>query len=774
MKSVQSRWMKKIITGLIMFLFLIVTVSAVLFYFIFTNDLKDQLVRTNVELLDHMEQKLDLVLKSIDNEAIQLVQYDEIKTFFDDSLPQGERTENDYRIGSHIDRLIRSNEYLFSVDIYSYSQDRLVSGDILTEEMRLKDYAWIGQFAQFDGYSNWLASRKLLISNSNFPIYRNVVSFIRTYPLIHSTGTRKGAIAFNLKEEMLLPLIHHEGDAQGLNLVLDKGGLVVLHPDESKLGENMGSTPFVAQMAAEGKSAGYFHAKVENKDSIVFYKVNPYTGWRITRIVSEIELNKPLTVIRNTLAVLSGMILITAAVLALAVGRWTFKPLNRFLGTISSRLNAVSPGLTGEAGGDGFRILESRFEDFLVNSEQLQQQVRETKPILKWQLVIELLSDSKINISNTRQHMGMLGIQLDMNRFVVMVAEFDQRNESLTAQDTHLYNYALCNVAEELIQAEGKGVAIELENGCCAILMSFQDSGVEAELRASVVADLIKNYVAENFKRTVTIGVGGLAEAAGEISQSFKQACDVLAYRLILGSNMVITRDDVQSDESAQYYRLVAMTDGMMDSLKLLDGEKLKAQTDRWFEAFTQYGVPPEMIRQLNLQCLMKAAVVAGEAGIEPEQFRMPQEMRDALNQYDSLDEMKGFFLTMLREYMDLIRTKRGKREKSDLIVKVLDYINKDFGRADLSLNLLADELRVSVSHLSRLFKEQTESNFIDYLMNLRINQAKRLLMETDEKIKVIAESVGYSNVNTFIRIFKKLTALTPSEYREQRQEQQE
>ncbi|MFM9330003.1 helix-turn-helix domain-containing protein [Paenibacillus mesotrionivorans] len=766
--SAENRWMKKVITGLIMFLFLIITVSAVLFYLIFTDDLKDRLIRTNVELLEHMEQKLELVLKNVDNEALQLIQYEEVRKFFDDDLPQGERTDNDYRVGNHIDRLIHSDEYLFSVDMYSYSQDRLVSGDILTEELRVRDYSWIGRFSQFDGYSDWLGSRKVLLRNSNFPIYRNVVTFVRTYPMIHSSGYRKGAVAFNLKAELLLPLIHHEQDAQGVSLVLDKDGVVVIHPDESSLGESWSSTPFVAEMAAMDKRSGYFKATVNNKASTVFYKVNPYTGWRIVRVVSEIELNKPLIVIRNSLTVLSALILLLAAVLAFAVGRWTFKPLDRFMETITAKLNALAPHPAGDAGGDGLKLLESRFEDILVKSEQLQQQVRDTKPILKWQLVMELLSDYKINISNTRQYMDMLGMELDMNRFVVLAAEFDQRSEPLTPRDIHLYNYALCNVAEELIQAEGKGVAIELENGRCAILMSFQDGDGEDELRAGVVAELIKNYVAENFKRTVTIGVGGLAETPGEIHLSFKQACNVLAYRLILGTNTVITQDDVQGEESAPFYRLVMMTDGIMDSLKLLDGDKLKTQIDRWFLAFTQYGVPPELIRQMSLQCLMKAAVVAGEAGIEPEQFRLPQEMRDSLNQHDNLEDMKGFILSALRECMEQIRHKRSSREKNDLVVKVLDYIHANFSRADLSLNMLADEFHVSVSHLSKLFKEQTESNFIDYLMNLRMIQARRLLVETDAKIRDIAEAVGYSNVNTFIRIFKKLTVLTPSEYREQ------
>ncbi|THF76889.1 helix-turn-helix domain-containing protein [Cohnella fermenti] len=773
MNSEHNRWIIKLITSLILFLFLIVTVSALIFYFTFTSDLKTRLVRTNEALMEHMNQKLELVFKNIDNEAIQLVQDDEVKNFFDDNLPEDRRATADYRIGERLDRLIRSDEYLFSVDLYSYSQDRLVSGDILTEESRQSNYDWIGRFAGFDGYSDWMGSRKLLLRNSSFPIYRNVVTFVRTYPLIHSAEDRRGAVAFNMKEELLLALIHSRDDDQGINLVLDKEGRVVLHPDQAKLGEDWSTVPFVkklvSQAALQGQSSGTFGATAEGNPVMVFYQTSSYTSWTMVRIVSEFELNKPLTVVRNTLAVLSGVLLLLAAVLALALGRWTFRPLNRFLATITSRLNALSPQPGASAGGDRFQLLESRFEDILVNSERLQQQVRETKPILKWQLVIELLSDYKINIANTRQYMDMLGMPLDGNRFVVLVAEFDQRQDqdTLTPRDKHLYNYALCNVAEELILAEHNGVAIELENGCVAILMSFEDDDAEAELRAGALADLIKNYAAETLRRTITIGVGGLADSTEKLHLSFAQANEALSYRLVLGTNTVIAWEDVQGEESSRFYRLVAMTDAMMDSLKLLDVEKLKAQTDRWFEALAQSAVPPEMIRQLSLQCLMKASVVAGEAGIDPEQFRMPQEMRDMLNQSDSLTDMKEFLLSVLQDYAERIRSKRGHREKSDLIVKVLDYIRTNFGQAELSLNLLADEFRVSVSHLSKQFKEQTESNFIDYLMNLRIDTAKRMLTDTDGKIKDIAEAVGYSNVNSFVRIFKKLTALTPSEYRE-------
>jgi YesN/AraC family two-component response regulator len=65
------------------------------------------------------------------------------------------------------------------------------------------------------------------------------------------------------------------------------------------------------------------------------------------------------------------------------------------------------------------------------------------------------------------------------------------------------------------------------------------------------------------------------------------------------------------------------------------------------------------------------------------------------------------------------------------------------------------------------MFKDYTGGNFIDYLMEIRICKSKELLAETNGKIRDIAEAVGYANVNSFTRIFKKMTGLTPSEYRE-------
>lgn len=73
----------------------------------------------------------------------------------------------------------------------------------------------------------------------------------------------------------------------------------------------------------------------------------------------------------------------------------------------------------------------------------------------------------------------------------------------------------------------------------------------------------------------------------------------------------------------------------------------------------------------------------------------------------------------------------------------------------------------MSYSYLSRYFKQQTGCNFIYYLYRLRIDKAKEMLKNSGFKINQIAENVGFSDVNNFIRMFKKYEGITPGKYRE-------
>jgi AraC-like DNA-binding protein len=99
------------------------------------------------------------------------------------------------------------------------------------------------------------------------------------------------------------------------------------------------------------------------------------------------------------------------------------------------------------------------------------------------------------------------------------------------------------------------------------------------------------------------------------------------------------------------------------------------------------------------------------------------------------------------------------------LVDGVISFLNAGSSK-DVSLELCAEKAGTTPYTLSRAFKQVIGSNFIDYVTDLKLEQAKKLLLESDLRIHEIADRVGYQP-SYLIRQFKKSTGLTPGQYRE-------
>lgn len=116
--------------------------------------------------------------------------------------------------------------------------------------------------------------------------------------------------------------------------------------------------------------------------------------------------------------------------------------------------------------------------------------------------------------------------------------------------------------------------------------------------------------------------------------------------------------------------------------------------------------------------------------------------------------------------YVEYNNSRNKKLETGDIIESAKFLIEKNFSDPGFSLQSLADNLRISVSYLSTLFKRELGSCFNDYVSDIRIKKPIEMLKNEDVSISEIGRKVGYTSEKYFFVVFKKYTGMTPGKYR--------
>ncbi|MDG0808114.1 helix-turn-helix domain-containing protein [Cohnella rhizosphaerae] len=108
---------------------------------------------------------------------------------------------------------------------------------------------------------------------------------------------------------------------------------------------------------------------------------------------------------------------------------------------------------------------------------------------------------------------------------------------------------------------------------------------------------------------------------------------------------------------------------------------------------------------------------------------------------------------------------KRSNKQE-DLIRKINALIETRYDDSNLSLNAISEELKMSTYHVSRVYRQHTFTTIVDMINHVRIEKAKAILASTDDPVAEVAERTGFTNSSYFHRMFKKLTGVTPVEFR--------
>ncbi|OUM97543.1 MAG: DNA-binding response regulator [Thermobacillus sp. ZCTH02-B1] len=140
---------------------------------------------------------------------------------------------------------------------------------------------------------------------------------------------------------------------------------------------------------------------------------------------------------------------------------------------------------------------------------------------------------------------------------------------------------------------------------------------------------------------------------------------------------------------------------------------------------------------------------------------------RKLLRLDDHASMKEGFrYLKQIAQAIFRLRQRDARNRASQVVDRICRYIEEHL-HEDISLVRLAEAHYFNPSYLSRLFKQELGINLSEYIDQCRIRRAKELLGNGDLKIRDVAASVGYEAAHSFTRFFKKVTGMTPQEYRD-------
>ena len=103
--------------------------------------------------------------------------------------------------------------------------------------------------------------------------------------------------------------------------------------------------------------------------------------------------------------------------------------------------------------------------------------------------------------------------------------------------------------------------------------------------------------------------------------------------------------------------------------------------------------------------------------------------------------------------------------DKSNVVKIILEYFDNNYMK-NISLDDMSKNMYISSVYISKVFKEKTGESPINYLINLRLEKAKDLLISTESPVKAIAQAVGYSDAYYFSKLFKKYYGNSPCKFR--------
>jgi len=276
------------------------------------------------------------------------------------------------------------------------------------------------------------------------------------------------------------------------------------------------------------------------------------------------------------------------------------------------------------------------------------------------------------------------------------------------------------------------------------------------------IAETILSAAAERFEEQVSLIVGAAADGWEGVHDAYCGVERSLEYKFFMNDQGILFAGEPFAEHSVDEVELQSIEHKIYQCLDYGDMRGAKYGIELLFSFLKTKGQFSSLYTKFLCSEIMTKSLGKEQRNSLP----VINEYLDKITRSSSLHDLKDLMFDLFDRLEEGAGSK-GKGESANKIVEGIKQLVEAHYDQDLSLEGIAEQVYLTPSYVSYLFKKETGQSLIRYITQVRMDKAVALLRDTNMKIVDICQKLGYRNSNYFIQSFRQHYGVTPAKFRE-------
>lgn len=337
--------------------------------------------------------------------------------------------------------------------------------------------------------------------------------------------------------------------------------------------------------------------------------------------------------------------------------------------------------------------------------------------------------------------------------------------QSQVLEDYSMLNYSIFSYFKKRMESSLNHRCIFGDQSRIIVILTGQNEKNLEDEAFSILNKTLHN-AKHVFNASFSAGLSSSYRHISEIKHAFDGAVNASQYAVVEGYDKLILSTDMEPIAPMYLDRLDKIRLDLSDCIKLQDNQKIAEKMKAYFDTlrFCKCSLD-EVKSQLVLLTMEIYKTYNNTCGSLEQKEEVDYILMNDIFKLNDIRDIEQKIYDLMVSMTSKLKRMRDSF-KTNIVERALVIIHKEYMHSSLDSKSISQELNVSASYFSRLFKQMTSKTFVEYLTEYRMNAAKKLLKTSDMKVYEISVTIGYDDPQYFSYNFRKHIGMTPSAYR--------